>query len=91
MAGCWSSCEGTAVELVWSNTTTRSVPLPLPDDLRRTGVKHVAFQSDNLDADLGRLADLGIRPVVGPSHSPYGLRFVFLNDPAGNRVEIMGN
>jgi lactoylglutathione lyase len=54
------------------------------------GYGHIAITSDDLDATLARLADLGIQPEKPPySVREGGSRLVFVRDPDGYRVEIL--
>jgi lactoylglutathione lyase len=51
---------------------------------------HIAITSDDLDATLERLAELGIAPEKPPySVREGGSRLCFVKDPDGYRVEIL--
>jgi lactoylglutathione lyase len=55
-----------------------------------TAYGHIAITSDDLDATLARLAELGIEPEKPPySVREGGSRLVFVRDPDGYRVEIL--
>ncbi|NUB45834.1 VOC family protein [Fertoebacter nigrum] len=82
--------SGGMVELIWPQTTRKTAPVPLERDLETTGTKHIAFQSDDLDAEFALLGADGFPVAVGPSPSPYGLRFAFVTDPSGNWIELLG-
>lgn len=56
------------------------------------GFNHTAVTVDDLDATLGRLAELGVRPEQ-PPYRPGGRddlpRIAFVADPDGHRVELI--
>lgn len=55
-----------------------------------TGYGHIAITSDDLDATLERLAELGIEPEKPPySVREGGSRICFVRDPDGYRIEIL--
>jgi lactoylglutathione lyase len=55
-----------------------------------TGYGHIAISTDDLDAMLARLADLGIEPEKPPySVREGGSRLCFVRDPDGYRIEIL--
>lgn len=51
---------------------------------------HVALRTDDMDAELARLAEHGIAPEREP-YAPYpgGPRICFVRDPDGYRIEII--
>jgi lactoylglutathione lyase len=55
-----------------------------------SGYGHIAITSEDLDATLARLADLGIKPEK-PHYSVRegGSRLVFVRDPDDYRIEII--
>jgi len=54
------------------------------------GINHIAFMSDNLDADYARLTEAGYGGLVPPKAAGTGVgRLAFLSDPNGIRVEIL--
>lgn len=54
------------------------------------GVKHLAYEVEDLDAMLGGLRADGIEPgPVLDSVGVEGLRVCFLGDPEGNTIELM--
>lgn len=60
-------------------------PLPTP------GLTHLSFRVDDLDEALNRLVALGGREIVG-TRTELGdgaLRFIYLTDPDGTRLELM--
>ncbi len=59
-------------------TSEAAHPVPV-----RGGV--VAFEVDNLDAELARLKGLGVTPVGEPTETPV-CRFASLGDPDGSEV-----
>ena len=58
----------------------------LPDPL---GYGHTCLLVDDLDASLAHLATLGVTPANGPRTGRAGQRLAFINDPDGNRLELM--
>lgn len=65
----------------------RNVLMDVP--AKRPGWTHVAFEVDDLDALMARLAGLGIPITEGPSVFGDGRRRVcFIRDPDGNVIEF---
>jgi lactoylglutathione lyase len=61
---------------------------PAPDEV--FGVTHIAFLTDDLDADYARLVDAGYQGLVAPKVAGTGHgRLAFLRDPNGARVELI--
>lgn len=55
-----------------------------------TGYGHIAITTNDLDAMLGRLAELGIEPEKPPYRvREGGSRLCFVRDPDGYRIEIL--
>jgi glyoxylase I family protein len=73
------------------HVTTDSLKEPTADGPQNTGiVRHVAFQTDDLDAFLGRIGDeipISLGPLRFDSFIP-GWRSVWLIDPDGVIVEV---
>ena len=61
----------------------------------RTGLQHVAFEVDSIDAvmrEKGRLAAAGVECLWGPGrHGPGNNVFSYYRDPAGNIIEFYGD
>ena len=54
------------------------------------GLTHIAFMSDDLDADYARLTGLGYKGLVAPKVAGSGVgRLAFMSDPNGARVELI--
>ncbi len=54
------------------------------------GITHIAFMSNDLDADYKRLTDAGYKGLVNPKQAGSGVgRLAFLSDPNGARVELI--
>ena len=63
-------------------------PEPAPNET--FGITHIAFMSDNLDADYERLTSLGYKGLVAPKVAGSGVgRLAFLSDPNGARIELI--
>lgn len=61
---------------------------PAPDET--FGITHIAFMSDDLDADYARLVEAGHKEFVKPKVAGTGNgRLAFLADPNGARVELI--
>jgi catechol 2,3-dioxygenase-like lactoylglutathione lyase family enzyme len=61
---------------------------PGPDT--QFGITHIAFMSNDLDADYARLIGLGYEGLVAPKVAGSGVgRLAFLNDPNGARIELI--
>ena len=61
---------------------------PAPDE--KFGITHIAFMSDDLDADYARLVEAGHKEYVKPKVAGTGNgRLAFLADPNGARVELI--
>jgi len=52
-------------------------------------LEHFAIESDNIEADIARLEQLGARRQEGPILAPNGVRFGFLEVPDGVRLELV--
>ena len=52
-------------------------------------VPALSIEVDDLDATLARLAAAGAAPEYGPVVEPWGVRRVFLRDPAGTLVNVL--
>jgi predicted enzyme related to lactoylglutathione lyase len=64
-----------------------------PADLPRSGDVQamLCISVDGVDAEAGRLQELGVELVVPPAdHEPWGMRTVYVRDPEGNLVEFYG-
>jgi catechol 2,3-dioxygenase-like lactoylglutathione lyase family enzyme len=54
------------------------------------GATHIAFLTDDLDADFSRLVAAGVKPLVEPKTAGSGVgRVAFVEDPNGARVELI--
>jgi glyoxylase I family protein len=66
------------------------IPLPAGDGPHYTGVRHLAFQVNDVDATIERMGDAA-KVTLGPldfSDFIPGWKTVWLKDPDGNIVEI---
>jgi len=81
---------GIMLELLqYKNPVGEQSARALPD----AGSAHVCFISDDLDADVARLLDAGVRfrsmPVTTTSGPNAGGRGIYIEDPDGNAVEVV--
>ncbi len=61
-----------------------------PPPTEKFGITHIAFMSNDLDADYDRLIAAGYEGQVKPKVAGSGVgRLAFLNDPNGARVELI--
>jgi len=59
---------------------------------RRPGITHIAFETDQFSALYERLQKAGAKFLMRPGvRVADGLRWVFLQDPDGNMIELLGN
>lgn len=54
-----------------------------------TPVPALSIEVDDLDATLSRLAGVGCAPEYGPVVEPWGVRRIFIRDPAGTLVNVL--
>lgn len=61
-----------------------------PGDGEEFGITHIAFLTDDLDADFASLVEAGYEPLVQPKIAGTGVgRLAFLRDANGARVELL--
>ena len=53
------------------------------------GLEHFAIETENIDADIARLQELGAQLQEGPVQAPNGFRFAFLSAPDEVRIELL--
>lgn len=53
------------------------------------GLEHFAIETENIEADIARLKDLGATLQEGPTKAPNGVKFAFLSAPDDVRVELV--
>ncbi len=53
------------------------------------GLEHFALDTEDIDADIARLQELGARLQEGPIEAPNGVRFAFLAAPDEVRIELV--
>ena len=67
-------------------------PVPAPGELRRSrdvGLKHIAFDVTDIDAEYDRLVAAGVASISAPQSIGHNMvRSVYLRDPDGNIVEL---
>jgi glyoxylase I family protein len=75
---------------IFPTADERPVPTPEKDGYGYPGVRHIAFQVDNVDVKLKEMGDdahITLGPLDFDAFIP-GWRTVWLSDPEGNIVEI---
>lgn len=55
-------------------------------NIARDNAAWVYFECDNLDAEIARIAAVGVAFETGPVMQPWLWREAWLRDPAGNRI-----
>ncbi len=81
---------GFEVEL-FENRETKPVPeerLHPDTDSKTQGTKHIAFEVDDLDAELAYFKTKGIEPVMGPAVC-FGLYVAFIYGPDNILIEFI--
>jgi lactoylglutathione lyase len=53
------------------------------------GLEHFALDTEDIDADIARLQELGAQLQEGPIEAPNGVRFAFLAAPDEVRIELV--
>lgn len=53
------------------------------------GMNHLCLEVDDLDAVVGRLAAAGVGTTIAPKMGLDGNRQAWIEDPDGNRIELM--
>lgn len=53
------------------------------------GLEHFAIDTQNIEADIARLVDLGAKLQEGPTKAPNGVTFAFLSAPDDVRLELV--
>ena len=75
------------VELLGFRSPT---PVGVPSASRRQlGLTHLSFTVDDIDATIDRLVEHG-GSVLASTRTRIGIELVFLADPDGTRIELMG-
>ncbi|MCK0196246.1 VOC family protein [Ancylobacter sp. 6x-1] len=54
-----------------------------------TPVPDLSIEVDDLDMVLARMRAMGVTPAYGPAEEPWGVRRVYVRDPAGRLVNIL--
>ena len=75
---------------IFATSDSRPGPAPEKDGYGYVGVRHIAFQVDNVDAKLAEMGDdahIALGPLDFSDFIP-GWRTVWVTDPEGNIVEI---
>ena len=78
---------GACVELFEFRDHDAETAVGVPDTVG--GFKHVALQTDDVDAVAARLRAAGTVFTVEPTDAPGGVRLAFFRDPDGNLLELV--
>jgi catechol 2,3-dioxygenase-like lactoylglutathione lyase family enzyme len=88
-AGAWLRAGGDEIHLIARADTTQADPPQEPGEGLGGGLAtHLAFEVDDLAADLERIARLGVVPAAGPLRRGDGVLQAYLRDPDGYVVEL---
>ena len=71
-------------ELIELCSFPASGPVKVQEDL-----VHLAFQVDNLDETIAQLTEKQIKITDGPTKTSSGSRFIFIDAPDGDEVELI--
>ncbi|WP_457638950.1 VOC family protein [Persephonella sp.] len=78
------------LEVFWFKELNKSKPLPLWEDLKNSGYRHIALQVDNIYETLDLLKAEGIaESQTEVQRGKTGILYFFIRDPDGNFVEIV--
>ena len=83
---CTAEDGGMAVTISGPRTGEKLAPA---DASPRFGLEHFAFESQNLEADIARLLELGAELQEAPVQVPNGPRVAFLRVPGDVRIELV--
>jgi catechol 2,3-dioxygenase-like lactoylglutathione lyase family enzyme len=83
---CQSDDGGLTVNISGARANERLGP---GDASAHHGLEHFGFDSENLEADIRRLEQLGAALLEGPIQIPGGPRIAFLRAPDDVRVELI--
>ncbi len=59
-----------------------------PDLNRSTGMSHVAFLVNDVDAEAKRLEGLGVKFIIKPVRLQPGRKMAYIEDPDGTRIQL---
>lgn len=60
-----------------------------PDNNFGTGIQHLAFLVDDLEAEAARLKSLGVKFILGPAQFRPDRKIAFFEDPEGTRIQMI--
>lgn len=64
-------------------------PGRVPEPLHRLGYSHMAFATDDLDSEMGRLREVGMSFWSEPVEDPSGRRMIYCRSPEGLAIELV--
>ena len=79
--------EGHILEIFSFSTPTQPAAW-IANDLQ-TGLRHVRFRVNDVDATTARLKQAGVRFTLDPLDATGGVRIAFFEDPDGNALELI--
>jgi len=74
---------------VWFQCGAHQVHIGVQKDFVPARKAHPAFEVNNLDALLARLAERGVAITPDDTRDTENMRRAFVNDPFGNRIEFL--
>ena len=69
--------------------TAPSAPVVERPQAHHTGLRHLAFEVEDVDAALAQCCALGGSRINDPADMPGGARAVYARDPFGNLIEFL--
>lgn len=84
--------ESGNIELLWQpDVKAQALPEHAPGDFSVAGLKHLCIETDDIERDISRLKNKGIKPAteLTEARSLPNTRLIFFRDPDGNGVELM--
>ena len=55
----------------------------------KRGLDHIGFKVKNLEETLEDVKKKGVKVAIGPSVTPAGVKFAFIDGPEGIRIELV--
>lgn len=83
--------QETGIELFWTPDMEKvSVTNESAGGIKQSGLKHICFQTADLEQEITRLDGVGIKPATEIENArSLNAKYIFFRDPDGNWVELM--
>jgi catechol 2,3-dioxygenase-like lactoylglutathione lyase family enzyme len=86
--GLWFQSGSTQVHLILEHAESGPASVTIPERCEISRTRHFAFEVEDAEAALTRLARLGVPLAAGPKQRPDGPTQFYITDPDGNLVEL---